>query len=157
MEALVTPSPRAADIPCDVVLQWTSSFFAQSHDVYLGTSYEAVSNASRDNPLDVMVSQGQTATTYDPPGMLEFSKTYYWRVDFVGPGPLFLVFKGPVLYFTTEPFAHPIKNILATASSAQAGMRPEKTVDGSGQRGHQPNTIISFGGVSAKYVKPTIE
>ncbi len=132
MEALVTPSPRATDIPCDVVLRWASSFFAQSHDVYLGTSYEAVSNASRDNPLDVMVSQGQTATTYDPPGMLEFSKTYYWRVDFLRPSPFFFVFKGPVLDFTIEPFAHPVTNILATASSAQAGMGPEKTVDGSG-------------------------
>ncbi len=133
MEALVTPSPRAPDIPCDVVLCWTSSFFAESHDVYLGTSFEAVSNASRDNRLDVMVGQGQTATAYDPPGMLEFSKTYYWRVDFVvGPGPLFLGYKGPVLDFTTEPFARPIKNILATASSAQAGMGAEKTVDDSG-------------------------
>ncbi len=132
MEALVTPSPRATDIPYDVVLRWASSVFAQSHDVYLGTSFEAVSNASRDNRLDVMVSQGQTATAYDPPGMLEFSKTYYWRVDFVRPSPFFFIFKGPVLEFTIEPFAHPVTNILATASSAQAGMGPEKTVDGSG-------------------------
>jgi Tol biopolymer transport system component len=132
MEALVTPSPRAADIPCDVVLCWTSSFFGESHDVYLGTSFEAVSNASRENRLDVMVGQRQTATTYDPPGMLEFSKTYYWRVDFVTPGPSPTIYQGPVLSFTTEAYARPIKNIIATASSAQPSMGPEKTVDGSG-------------------------
>jgi hypothetical protein len=51
------------------------------HDVYFGTSFDAVNNATRGNPLGVLVSQGQMATTFDPPGLLAFGQTYYWRVD----------------------------------------------------------------------------
>jgi hypothetical protein len=188
----------------------------------------------------VLVGQGQTATTYDPPGLLNFSKTYYWRVDFVISSPAPAIYQGPVLKFTTAALTYPIKNITAKASSMQAGSGPERTVDGSGldksdghstnasdmwltqgaaphwiqyafdkvytlhelwvwnsnqlvepfmgfgaktvkieystdgttwtplanvpefarasgQPGYKPNTTVSFGGVSAKYVKLTIE
>jgi hypothetical protein len=132
MESLMTPGPKASDVPCDVVLSWISPSFAQTCDVYFGTSQEAVQTASRTDPRGVLVSQGQTATTYDPSGSLEFSQTYYWRVDFVISSPAPATYQGPVLKFTTEAYAHPIKNITATASSFQRGMGPEKTVDGSG-------------------------
>ena len=132
MESLMTPAPKASDVFCDGVLAWVSPSFAQTCDVYFGTSQEAVMTASRTNPQGVLVSQGQMTTTYDPPGSLEFSKTYYWRVDFVvsSPGPA--IYPGPVVRFTTEAYARPIKNITATASSFQRGMEPAKTVDGSG-------------------------
>jgi len=132
MESLMTPGPKASDVPCDVALSWMSPSFAQTCDVYLGTSQEAVSNASRTDPHGVLVSQGQTATTYDPPGVLEFSRTYYWRIDFVISSPAPAVYQGPVLKFTTEAFAYPIQNVIAMSSSAQPGMGAEKTVDGSG-------------------------
>ena len=84
-------------------------------------------------PRGVLVSKGQTATTYDPEGLLAFGRTYYWRIDEVGAGPDFTIYKGPVLDFTTEAYAYPITTkIIATASSAQNDMGPEKTVDGSG-------------------------
>ncbi|RPJ32141.1 MAG: hypothetical protein EHM35_11770, partial [Planctomycetaceae bacterium] len=51
MKSLVSPSPGAADVSCDVVLSWTSPSFAPACDVYLGTSFEAVNGASRANPL----------------------------------------------------------------------------------------------------------
>jgi hypothetical protein len=132
MKSLMTPGPGAADVPCDVILSWTSPSYAKAQDVYFGTSFEAVSNADRANPQGVLVSKAQAATTYDPEGLLEYSRTYYWRIDFVIPGPTPTVHQGPVLNFTTEAFANPIKNLTATASSAQRGMGPEKTVDGSG-------------------------
>jgi len=68
----------------------------------------------------------------DPPGLLEFGTTYYWRVDFVVAGATPLTYKGPVLKFTTAALVYPIKKITATASSFQRGDGPEKTVDGSG-------------------------
>jgi Tol biopolymer transport system component/tetratricopeptide (TPR) repeat protein len=142
MESLMTPGPHASDVPCDVVLSWISPSFAKTHDVYIGTSREAVETADRDNPQNVLVSLGQTATTYDPAELLEYSRTYYWRVDFVIPGPTPTIYPGPVLDFTTEAFAYPIKNITGTASSAQRGMEPAKTVDGSGldkNDGHSTN------------------
>ncbi len=132
MESLMTPRPEASDVPCSVVLSWISPSFAQSCDVYFGTSHEAVKTASRTNPQGVLASQGQTATTYDPPGLLDFSKTYYWRVDFVISSPAPAIYQGPVLEFTTEAYARPIKSITATASSFQRNMEPAKTVDGSG-------------------------
>ena len=53
---------------------------AVKHDVYLGTDLNAVNNATRDNPLGVLVSQAQEETSYDA-GTLEDYSIYYWRVD----------------------------------------------------------------------------
>ena len=132
MESLMTPGPKASDVPCDVVLSWIAPSFANTCDVYLGTSQEAVNTASRTNPRGVLVSQGQTATAYRPADPLEFSRTYYWRVDFVISGPTPAIYQGPVLKFTTAASVYPIKNVTANASSMQAESGPEKTVDGSG-------------------------
>jgi len=81
LDSVVLPIPRALEIPRDVVLSWTSPQSAETHDVYFGTSFDDVSHASRDNSLGVLVSQSQATTTYDPPGLLEFGQTYYWRID----------------------------------------------------------------------------
>ncbi len=139
MEAVVKPAPKASDVPCDASLSWVAVPTAKS-DVYLGKSLEAVTSASRANPQGVLLSQGQTATTYAPALPLEFNQTYYWRIDqVVGTGSP-TIYPGPVLSFTTA--AYPIKNIIATASSAQPNMGPEKTVDGSGldkNDGHSTN------------------
>jgi hypothetical protein len=132
MESLVTPRPNATDVACDAALSWISPAFAQTCDVYLGTSLEAVNNAGRIKPQGVLVSQGQTAATYDPPGLLELTKTYYWRVDFVITGPTPTIIRGPVLQFTTAALTYPIKNVTTRASSAQGTSGPERTVDGSG-------------------------
>ncbi len=132
MESLVTPKPKASDVPCDVTLSWISPSFANACDVYLGTSQEAVSTASRTNPQSVLVSKAQVGATYDPADPLKYSQTYYWRIDFVIPGTTPTIIKGPVLSFTTAAFAYPIKTITATASPSQVNMGPEKTIDGSG-------------------------
>lgn len=126
------PGANATEVPCDVVLTWTPGDFAQTHDVYFGTSWDAVLDANRTSPLDVLVSRDQEPNAYDPLECLEFGQTYYWRVDEIGAAPDFTIYRGPVLSFTTEAYAYPIGNIVATASSSQPGMGPEKTVDGSG-------------------------
>ncbi len=139
----LNPRSDVSEVASDAILSWTSVSFAQRYDVYLGTSREAVNSASRSNPQSVLVSQGQTATDYDPAGLLEYSRTYYWRVDFVIASPAPAIYEGPVLKFTTEAYARPLKSITATASSFQRGMGPEKTVDGSGldqNDGHSTTT-----------------
>jgi hypothetical protein len=128
----LNPRSDASEVAGDAILSWTSVSFAQSYDVYLGTSQEAVKTASRTDPQGVLVNQGQAATTYDPPGLLEFSKTYYWRVDFVISSPVSAIYQGPVLKFTTEAYAYPITSITATASSSKPAMGPESTINGSG-------------------------
>jgi hypothetical protein len=131
----LNPRPDASGVLCDVVLSWASPEFVDSHDVYLGTSFDDVNNATRDDPCGVLVSEGHAETAFDHEGLLEFDRTYYWRVDSVDVviGSLEpMIYRGPVLKFTTEPFARPIQNIAATASSRERGMGPENTVNDSG-------------------------
>ncbi|MHC4520578.1 MAG: discoidin domain-containing protein, partial [Planctomycetota bacterium] len=120
-------------VPRDTVLAWQASETAVAHDVYFGTSFDDVSAADRANPLGVLVSEGQDATTYDPDGLLDFGQTYYWRVDEVNGAPDYTIFPGAVWSFTAEPFAYPITGVVATSNGASdADVGPGKTVDGSG-------------------------
>lgn len=126
------PAPDADDVWRDSSLSWTPGEFASTHDVYLGTAFDDVNDASSANPMDVLVSSGQDANSFDP-GRLAFGQTYYWRVDEVNSAPDFTVFKGEVWTFTVEPFSIPISGVTATASSSNSDvMGPEKTIDGSG-------------------------
>ncbi len=124
------PDDETTDVPLDTVLSWTAGEFAATHDVYFGTSFDDVNTASRSNPMDLLVSQGQADAQYAPE--LEYGQTYFWRVDEVNAAPDNTIFKGEVWTFTAETFAYPIVNVTATASSAQAGMGPENTINGSG-------------------------
>jgi len=125
------PADKETDVLRDGVLRWTPGISADRHNVYFGDNLDDVQNASAGSPL--LVSPGQTATSYDP-GRLEFSRTYYWRVDEVNTPPDNTVFKGDVWSFTIEPYAYPIPagSITATVSSYVQGRGPEKTIDGSG-------------------------
>jgi len=79
---LPEPVDGAIEVPQDTVLSWIAGEHSDTHDVYFGTVFDDVNDASRDNdPNGVLVSQNQTETTYDPPGLLEYGQRYYWRVD----------------------------------------------------------------------------
>ena len=58
-------------------LAWTPAKSAVSHDVYLGTSRQAVERATRESPE---FKSTQNAATFATSG-LNTSDTYYWRVD----------------------------------------------------------------------------
>ncbi len=113
-----SPADKAMDVPVDSVLSWTASEFAATHDVYLAKSFADANNASRAKPANVLVSQGQTATTYTPATALDFGQTYYWRVDEVNKAPDNTIYKGNIWSFTVEPYGYPITSVTATASSA---------------------------------------
>lgn len=127
------PADGAGDLLRDeIVLSWTPGVSAATHDVYLGTSMDDVAAATVENPLDVLVSASQEATSFDP-GRLELGQTYYWRVDEVDPEPGLRIYTGPVWSFTVEPSLIPVENITATASSAYSdALSLERTIDGSG-------------------------
>ncbi|MBN1359244.1 MAG: LamG domain-containing protein [Sedimentisphaerales bacterium] len=127
-----TPEAEKTDVPRDVVLGWQAGENAATHDVYFGTTFADVNNASRANPLDVLVSQGQTTTTFEPPVALDFDQTYYWRVDeWEADGVT--MHKGNVWSFTTEPVSYLVTNVTASASlPSPEGQDPNRTVDGSG-------------------------
>jgi len=122
------PADHALDVPRDVVLSWTPGVFAPSssgHIVYFGDSFDDVNDATD--------GAAQDTNRYVPDPALEFGKTYYWRVDEVNnAAPDTPVHRGEVWRFTTEPYAYPLENISATASSSQAGMGPENAINGSG-------------------------
>ncbi len=93
---------EATDVPGDVVLSWEPGEFANTHDVYFGTVFGDVNDADRTNPLGVLASQGQSASTYAP-GRLDFGQTYYWRIDEVNAPPDSTIFKGYTWSFVIPP------------------------------------------------------
>ncbi len=130
---LPSPADQAVDVlRLGTVLSWTPGLDATAHDVYLGTAFADVDNAGRANPMGVLASQGQTTTEFSADAPFEFGQTYYWRIDEVNGAPDNTVFKGQTWSFTVEPFAYAVTPVAATASSAQPGMGPENTVNGSG-------------------------
>jgi hypothetical protein len=127
------PADEATDVPRDVVLGWTAGPYAETHDVYLGKTYDDVNSADRTNPLGALASENQAETTYDHPDLLEFGQTYYWRVDEVNGAPDYGIIKGHIWSFITEPFAYAIEGVIATSNAiSEPDAEPEKMVDGSG-------------------------
>ncbi len=129
-----SPSVGATDVLRDTGLSWTAGSFAGKHDVYFGTDVNAVTQATATaDPASVYRGRIDPTTYAVPP--LAYGQTYYWRIDEVNKTPDNNIFKGTVWSFTVEPYSYPIKPVKATASSFQAGMGPEKTIDGSGMTG----------------------
>ena len=140
------PSPveSVVDVPRDTDLNWVAGVFANTHDVYFGTSFADVNAASADNPLGVLASQGQSDADFQPVDTLDFSQTYYWRVDEVNAAPDMTVFPGPVWAFTTEAFSDPITPIAVTASSAHSvDMGVDGIIGGAGLDAADQHNIIA--------------
>lgn len=71
-----TPADYAAGVSTGTTLTWLSGGTNYQHDVYFGTSSNAVANATTASPE----YQGRTsATNFSPP--LQVNTTYFWRVD----------------------------------------------------------------------------
>jgi len=120
------PAMDSNDIARDVILGWDSGAFAAGHNVYIGTNWADVNDAT------IPTAQELDVNSFDP-GRLDFNQTYYWRVDEVNSAPDFTVFKGDVWSFTVEPFAYPIEGVIATSNGiSEEGAGIDKTVDGSG-------------------------
>ena len=129
------PYDGMTDLPRqDLVLSWKPGVYANKHDVYFGTVFDDVNDADRSDPRGVLAIEGQSTTTYEPLGLLDFGQTYYWRVDEVNAPPDSTIFKGEVWSFTAELFAYPIagERITVTASSQAEDQVMENTVNGSG-------------------------
>jgi hypothetical protein len=92
------PANYATDAKREPTLSWTPGNKAATHDIYFGTNFDDVNDASRASPLGVLVRQDQAydANTYAP-GILAFDKNYYWRIDEVNESD---ICKGDIWVFT---------------------------------------------------------
>ena len=86
-----------------VILAWMPGDNAELHDVYFGTDYDAVANATTESTGIYRGRQPVENITYDP-GILELNKTYYWRIDEVIEADPDNPSKGDVWSFTTAGF-----------------------------------------------------
>jgi hypothetical protein len=94
-----SPTPRnRTTVERGITLDWKPGVYAGAHNVYFGTDFNDVNEASLDNPLNVLVSPAQQETTYNP-GILNLGQTYYWRVDEVNDLDPNSPWKGPVWQF----------------------------------------------------------
>ena len=98
------PLNKAKDMTRDVVLSWTPGLNTGKHDVYLGNDFNDVNEAGIADPRGVLVSQNQDDAAYDPPGLLEWDRTYYWRIDEVNDVESNSPWKGNVWSFTTANY-----------------------------------------------------
>jgi len=130
---LPVPNEGAVDVLRKAVVSWNAGKYAQMHDVYLGTALEDVDNATRTDPRGVLISQDQTETVCDPPGLLDFDQTYYWRVDEVNGAPDYAIYKGEIWSFTVEPYAIAVEGVLATSNmTALVGQSLDNIVNETG-------------------------
>jgi hypothetical protein len=131
------PADEALNVCRRPVLSWTPGEYAQKHDVYFGTDFDDVNNATTAVDPHGFYKGRQDPNQYPISGTLdlEYGKTYYWRIDEVNAPPDLTMYKGQVWQFTVETFAYPIpgEKMTATASSLHnENMRPENTINGSG-------------------------
>jgi hypothetical protein len=134
------PTDGALDVDPATALTWQAGQFAEMHDVYLGTDFDEVNNATVDS--DVYI--GRQSDTVYVPADLGLDMTYYWRIDEVNGAPDFTIFKGETWGFTVEPFAYPIQNVVATSNGiSSAGNGPERTIDGSGLNAVDEHSTVS--------------
>lgn len=95
---IVSPSNESLNQPTNTQLAWLEGHTSYLHQVYFGTDEAAVASAT---PASPEYQGQQTATTFDP-GVLDFSKNYYWRIDEVDGGT---IIPGTVWRFTTAATA----------------------------------------------------
>lgn len=96
------PIDQELHLQTDVGLSWSKGSNAASHNVYIGTSYDGVFNATTDS---AEFKGNQTGTSYKLDASYTSLNPYYWRVDTVdGSGN---VIKGSVYSFYTARLAFP--------------------------------------------------
>ncbi len=89
------PITDVSQKPLNQILTWASGEGASSHDVYIGTDYTTVNNAT---PASDEFVTNTTSNSYDKPTGYLPGVTYYWRIDEVGSSTI----KGYVWNFTVD-------------------------------------------------------
>ena len=97
------PWDGAIDVHRSPILSWHTSTGALAHDVYFAEDETAVTGATAESESIYRGRQAVDVTTYDT-GVLEWGKTYYWRIDEVNEADPNSPWKGKVWSFTTTDY-----------------------------------------------------
>jgi len=120
------PADGATDVPIDAVLSWTPGEYVEA----LSPKHKVFFSENLDDVNDGIGGITQDPNLYPVGALLDFGKTYYWRIDEADSTSGWE--QGRVWQFTVEPFAYSIENITVTASSSEQGKGAENTINGSG-------------------------
>ncbi len=124
MREIVAPTP----------LTWKSGDKASRHDVYLGIDRETVSEADTSETTGIYRGR-QNSATYIPSESLQWSQTYYWRVDEYNSDAT--ISKGNVWSFTVPGYV--VVDDLEAWSDDPPDRIFETWRDGFGYEGHAGN------------------
>ena len=95
------PHNGAVDVIQPLILSWVSGAGVLYHDVYFGEDQEVVASATMEETRGYYGQQAAEMTTYYP-GVIEWGKTHYWRIDEYSTD--MIISKGNVWSFTTALF-----------------------------------------------------
>jgi len=76
-----TPYDEATDINRQTSLSWQPGLDAISHDIYFGSDFDQVKDATNPDILPGRGNQLLGQETFTPPAPLEYDTTYHWRID----------------------------------------------------------------------------
>ncbi|MHC4242675.1 MAG: LamG domain-containing protein, partial [Planctomycetota bacterium] len=96
------PANGAVGVTQTPILTWTRGANGDSHEVYFGSDAEAVKNADTSSPE--YKGGGNLGSESFAPGQLEWSTTYYWRIDEANNSNADSPWTGPLWSFTTADF-----------------------------------------------------
>ena len=101
------PKDGAIDVIRSPILSWAAGKSALYHEVYFGEEKDTVTNATPESPGIYHGRYPAGMTTHNP-GILEYAKTYYWRIDEVNEVDPNSPWKGDVWSFTiSDPIISP--------------------------------------------------
>ena|GEM_PF-1015450 len=94
------PGDGAIDVIQTPTLSWRVEARASQHDIYFADNEQVVADATPSTPGVYRGRQPAAMTTYGP-GVLEWGKTYYWRIDEVQEADPRSPWKGGIWSFST--------------------------------------------------------
>ena len=112
------PTPGAVDVPITVNLSWGAAARAEAYVIYFGTNELSVAIA---NTTMAEFKGCQTTLYFDPieSGNLDYSTTYYWRIDTMNGS---IVTTSNVFSFTTEDTPAMISNQVTNPDPADGAI-----------------------------------
>ena len=117
-----SPNTNSKDVSDSVSLSWSGNADAVSHDVYLGTDYDSVLNATTDS----LEYKGRQSSQVYAPELLP-ATNYYWRIDGVASSSE--VSKGLVWSFTTAEL--PLRDLMVYYNMEQEFVDGHTLIDAS--------------------------